>query len=350
MLELSVLEFNNDQRREMVNTSQRFEAWQEATRRLAGFRGSMVWSTSKGRDYLLRSSYSAAGKRTQHSLGLRSEMTEVQKQQFDNGRANARERLDTMRAILARQAAVNRALRLGRVPGISASILRMLDEAGWLDHGIRVAGTHSLYAYEAAAGIFLDAGITTTEDIDLLQDARMSLRFAVSQPAREAGLIGLLKRVDKSFERSRQTFRAINQDGFFVDLIRPVPNPPWKAESPVLREDDLQAVGIDGLEWLENAPSFNAVTVDDQGIPCRMAVVDPRVFAAHKLWVSQQPGRDPAKRKRDLAQAQAVAALCVRYFAHLPYESSQLRMLPKAVFEQALPLFVHSEETRGPGQ
>ena len=343
-----MFEFNNDQRREMVNTSQRFAAWQDALRRLAGFRGSMVWSTSKGRDYLLRSSYSNTGKRTQLSLGLRSEATEAQKQQFEDSRANARGRLDNIRVVLTRQAAINRALRLNRVPGISARILRVLDEAGWLGNGIRIVGTHSLYAYEATAGIFLDSGITTTEDIDLLQDARMSLGVSMAFPSSETGLIGLLKKADRSFERSRQTYRAINQDGFFVDLVRPVPNPPWKPEPVASHEDDLQAVGIEGLEWLENAPSLDAVTVDDQGMPCRMPVIDPRVFAAHKLWVSYQPGRDPAKRRRDLAQAQSVALICTRYFPHLPYEASELRMLPKAVFEQARPLFAPTEETAHP--
>ena len=50
-------ELNADQRRESVNSRQRFEAWRAAERRLAQHKGSMVWAETKGRDYLRRSYY-----------------------------------------------------------------------------------------------------------------------------------------------------------------------------------------------------------------------------------------------------------------------------------------------------
>lgn len=310
-----------------------------ARHRLSAYRGSMAWSASKGVDYLLRSSYDASGKRVQHSLGRRSATTEVQKQHFDEGRVLAQERMDAIRTILNRQAAVNRAVALGRVPSLSARIMRAVDDAGLLGQGLRVAGTHALYAYEAIAGVFLDAAITTTEDIDFLQDSRTSLRFSAAACVEDAGMIGLLKRLDKSFERGPQSYRAINKDGFFVDLIKPVPNPPWKPGVAPALAHDLEAIEIEGLAWLENAPSFEAVAIDATGMPCRIIAVDPRVFAAHKFWVSQRLDREPAKRMRDLAQARVVAALATRYFSHLPYDADDLRMLPLAVFETAVPLF-----------
>ncbi|WP_446720229.1 hypothetical protein [Mesorhizobium sp. NBIMC_P2-C4] len=46
------------------------------------------------------------------------------------------------------------------------------------------------------------------------------------------------------------------------------------------------------------------------------------------------------KRRRDIAQAEAVAYLTRRYLEHLPYESSGLRVLPRDVFEDARHLFV----------
>ncbi|MCF6109034.1 nucleotidyltransferase domain-containing protein [Mesorhizobium muleiense] len=68
-------------------------------------------------------------------------------------------------------------------------------------------------------------------------------------------------------------------------------------------------------------------------------VPDPRIFAAHKLWVSKRADREPVKRRRDLAQAQAVARLTTQYLEHLPYESSELRVLPRVVFDDARHLF-----------
>lgn len=67
---------NNDQRRETVNTRQRFEALREARRRLFDYRGSMVWSQSKGAEYLLRSSddTASAGNAPTVSLTPREEL------------------------------------------------------------------------------------------------------------------------------------------------------------------------------------------------------------------------------------------------------------------------------------
>lgn len=339
---------NNDQRRETVNTRQRYEAFRAAKGRLDGFRGSMVWSPTKGTDYLLRSAYEEPGRRRQKSLGPRSAETERIKQEFDAGREEATQRFEAARAVLERQGAINRALGLGRVPLTGARIIRMLDDVGLLGRGLRVVGTHAIYAYEAAAGGFADPEVTTTEDIDLLYDARRELGFIAQGEIAEAGLIGLLKRVDRSFERARQNFRAVNQDGYLVDLIRPDAKPPWKEVRDSLADSpgDLAAVAIEGLEWLENAPSFEAVAIDERGMPLRLVAVDPRVFVAHKFWVAEQPSRDPVKRARDRAQARAVARLITSELAHLRFDGAELRMLPKAVFEAARPLF---ETALGPG-
>lgn len=333
---------NNDQRRETVNTRQRHEAFRSAKAQLRHYRGSMVWSRTKDIEYLLRSAYGDDdGRRRQTSLGPRSAETERIKHEFDTGRAAARQRFEATRAVLERQAAINRVLGLGRVPLTGARIIQALDDAGLLGRALRVVGTHAIYAYEAAAGLFVDPEVTTTEDIDLLYDTRRELGFVVDEALAEAGLLGILKRVDRSFERARQGFRAVNAEGYLVDLIRPESNPPWQEmrESLSAAGGDLTAVAIEGLAWLENAPSFEAVAIDEKGAPLRFVAVDPRVFAAHKLWVSQQPGRDPLKRQRDLAQARAVAELTATHLTHLPYEAAALRMLPRAVFEAAEPLF-----------
>ena len=50
--------------------------------------------------------------------------------------------------------------------------------------------------------------------------------------------------------------------------------------------------------------------------------------------------RDPLKRPRDAAQAQAVGALVVEAFEHLAYAASELMMLPQEVFEAGGMLFL----------
>jgi hypothetical protein len=337
---IEIKEFNSDQRREAVNTQQRYAAYREAADRAKAYRGSMTWSEVNGQDYLVRSHYDKSGLRRQTSLGPRSNETEAIKRDFEQGRSEAQSRLTNLKAVIARQSAINRAIALGRVPLIGAKIIRALDEAAILGAGIRVLGTNAIYAYEAAAGVHIDSGLTSTEDIDLLLDARAGLTFAASDEVSPPSLLHLLRKIDRSFERSAQTFRAVNRDGYLVDLIKPLRDPPWtKERQRIGDEDDLLAVEIEGLSWHESAPSFEAVAIDERGEPLRMVATDPRVWAAHKLWLSQRQDREPVKRRRDELQARTIGHLVAAQLPHLPYAAAELKMLPKPVFDEAVPLF-----------
>ena len=336
-----MLELNNDQIRELINTRQRFAVQREQAAKLNALRGSMVWSPTKGIDYLIHAYYRPDGTRRQASLGPRSEKTEHIKSDFDNKRATATLELRAINDVMRRQAAVNKALGLGRVPRLSARIIRALDKARWFGTHLRIVGTHALFAYEAAAGVMFDAGLMTTEDVDLLYDSRNHLALTGNDEAADGSLLKLLQSVDHSFTRSKQTYRAVNRDGFLVDLIKPLRNPPWRLDAIKMSADesDLEAVAIEGLGWLESAPMFEAIAIDETGEPLTLCVCDPRAFAAHKLWLSREAGRDPLKRRRDQQQAEAVARLVNDHLPHLPFEADALRMIPKAVFDAAKPLF-----------
>lgn len=343
-------EFNNDQRREKVNSDQRYASWREAKSRVRSYRGSLVWQEVKGEQYLVRSYYDASGNRRQKSEGRRSPETEKIKADWERARAEAADRFKSLQDVMARQAAINRAVKLGRVPLLGARIIRALDDADLLGNGIRIVGTNAIYAYEAAAGVTVDPDITATLDMDLLLDARMSLRIFASEGMAEAALIDLLRRVDRSFRRSNQTFRAVNDEGYLVDLIKPQRHSPWLVERERVgdAEDELAAVSIYGLAWHESAPAFEAVAIDEKGGPVRIVASDPRVFAAHKLWMSRQPDREPTKRRRDAAQAEAVGRIVSHYLLHLPFDENDMRMLPREVFQRAKPLFVPEEERASP--
>jgi hypothetical protein len=339
---MQIQELNNDQRREAVNTRQRFDAWRIAKARLDHFRGSMTWASDNGLEYLVRSAYDPdTGLRRQKSLGPRRPDTENIKVKFEADRDEARTRIAEIEQVLDRQASINRAIGLGRMPMIGARIVRALDAAGLLGKGIRIVGTNAIYAYEATAGVLIDAELVSTEDIDLLFDARAHLGLAATLPVSERSLMNVLRKVDRSFERDLNTFRAINRDGYLVDLIKPAPVPPWKKEPDTLSaapDGDLIAAGIEGLEWLQNSPAFEAVVIDEQGMPLRLISPDPRAFAIHKLWVSQRQDRAALKRKRDIGQAEVAAQIVARYLTHLPYEEA-MRAFPRDLVEKAKPLF-----------
>jgi hypothetical protein len=340
------IDLNPDQRREAVNTQQRFQALREARTLARGYRGSMVWAKVGGHEYLSRVGYDRRGRRRQSSLGRRSRETERLKAEFERGREEARRRLRDLNEVMARQAAVNRALGLGRAPPLAARILRALDENGLMEGGLRVIGTNAIYAFEAAAGVHLDPGLTTTEDIDLLLDSRARLAFIATEDLDAASLIRILQRVDKSFRRSERTFRAVNRDGYLVDLVKALRDPP-RSDGAIRVGDDpdgLVAVEIDGLAWLESAPKFEATVIDERGEAVRFATVDPRVFAIHKHWMSSRADREPLRRRRDADQAKAVAALVAAFMPQLPLEPSELRMLPGALIDEARPMFEAGEQ------
>jgi hypothetical protein len=140
----------------------------------------------------------------------------------------------------------------------------------------------------------------------------------------------------------RWSICSSNRDGYLVELIRPMRNPPWKDEPETVGSDpdDLTAIQIEGLAWLESAPQFEAIATDERGEPLRIVAPDPRVWAAHKLWLSKRDDREPIKRRRDEAQARAVGSLVSEYLPNLPFAQEQLRMLPKKLFDEAAPLFV----------
>lgn len=347
MLDSLILkEFDNDQRREFVNTQQRFAAWEQARARLIGTRGSMTWQDKAGTQYLLRSYYEKKGVRKQKSLGLRSPETERLKQEFESGRDEAKKRFAAIDAALTRQAAINRGLGMGRVPLLTARILRALSEHGLLGKGLCVVGTNAIYAYEAAAGLYVDPGLTTTGDIDLLLDSRRGVRFVVSEAVSERSLLAVLRDVDKSFERMAGTYRAANSEGYMVDLIKPMRNPPWRTDRARISDDDgddLVAAEIEGLVWLENAAAFEAVVVDERGFPLRLVAVDPRIWAVHKHWLSSRIDRDPIRKKRDADQARVVAHMVATALPQLELDPATWRNIPKDIVEAALPLFEGSE-------
>lgn len=333
---MEFLELNGDQSRETINTRQRYQAWRNARARERGYKGSMVWEKSRGHEYLFRVYYDEAGKRRQKTLGRRSRETEETKDRFDRERTDARERRRKTDAVMEQQAAVNRALGLGRVPLLTARILRLLDAQGLLGGGLRVVGTNALFAYEASVGVMLASEIMTTGDLDPLVDARTGIALVAPEAMDPAGVIGLLWRADKSFRKSQQPFRAENDDGFMVDLIAPMRNPPWASSPHRGSATDFGAAEIEGLTWLENAPTFEQTCIDDRGQPLQITAVDPRVFAIHKHWLSGRPDRDPVKRRRDAVQAQAVHDLTRRYLLHLPFDPDALRMLPRQVHDKAI--------------
>ena len=331
--------FTAVQAREYANTAQRFQLVRELEQKGRGLRGSMAFRVSRGHEYLTRWSYGDDDTRAAKLIGRRSPETERIKAEFDAARAALKDRQAGLETALSEQAALNRAVGLGRLPEIAARILAALARAGIPRQRFRIAGTHALYAYEAMAGVILDEAHTATQDIDVLIDPRAPLRFVVGGDMEDARLLSAIRLADRSFEPTGQGFRAANRDGFLVDFLRPERATPWHAEAFEPGQGDLAPAPIAGLAWLESAPVVEPMVIDTRGRPVALPVPDPRVYAIHKWWVSRQPGRERIKARRDALQAAAVFHLVRNELPHLAFDPAHLRMLPGEVVQGALAEF-----------
>ncbi|EWY37297.1 hypothetical protein N825_20895 [Skermanella stibiiresistens SB22] len=324
-------ELSEIQRKTIVDLRQAYEAF-HATRRNADrhYAGSMRWREKNGSEYLFR----RIGK-GERSLGRRDEHTDEVYAAFMAGRQRVKQRLSSLTASLDTHAALAKAAGLGRVPRIVARLLRKLDDANVLGH-IRIVGTNSLFAYEALAGVTIAGDALATADVDLLLDARRRLRIMVPDED-ERTVAGLVRRVDASFEiMDRTPYRMANDDGFMIDLIRPEPKPAWRKEpDAILKPGDLDPAPIEGLQWLVNVPSVETLVIDVNGYPAPIVVPEPRMWMAHKLWLSKRPMRDPVKARRDVGQAYLLRDLLVAELPQYPLDDGFFDALPRPLREVA---------------
>lgn len=307
---------------------QLYEAHSESLRQLAEMRGTLVWKVLRGKTYLFKKLDARGNGRV---IGLRSPETEATLQAARRRKAELRERLRSLRARLAEQARLAKALRIARVPRTTAAVLRVLNRAGLLGRNIIVVGTNALYAYEAAGGVHFDSSVMETADVDILWEARSRLTLAAD--VRGAGLIGLLQRADRTFERAgARSFRAVNRAGFMVDLLKPLPKDVLRDDTrrSIGGDDDLFAADTRNLAWLLSGKKFHQIAIAQDGFPVPMVSPDPRLYALHKLWLAEQPDREPVKKGRDRAQGQAVLRLLLERLPQYPLDARVLKGLPVA--------------------
>lgn len=339
-------EMSDIQRRVFIDTGQIYEAYTDSVRKSAAYRGGMHWKKAKGREYLFRSiDREGHGK----SLGPRSPDTEKILADFRRNKERLKERTASLKDRLMEQSRFCKAARIQRVPRIVAGILRLLDQSNLLGKNVMVAGTNAIWAYEAAAGVFLDSGLLSTGDMDLLWDVRTRLTLAVDADTSRSGLLGVLQKADRSFEIARSHgFRAVNKNGYMVDLIKAEPKSMFHREPKRMGENgDMEAVEIRNLQWLLSSPNFSHIVIGHDGFPAAMVAPDPRAFALHKIWLADQPDREPLKKQRDRHQGVAVAQMVMRHLPQYSFEASELRMFPKEVVKSAKDRISDSESPAG---
>ena len=298
----------------------------------------MHWKKAKSREYLFRShDRYGYGK----SLGLRSPETEKILANFRLAKQQAKNRLSALKDRLEEQSRFCKAAMIQRVPKTVIGILRALDQHNIFGRNVIVICTNAMYAYEAAAGVFFDSPMMSTKDVDILWDTRRKLTLVTDSDNKPDGLLGIIRKADRSFEAVRPgDFRAVNRNGYMVDLIKPLPKKIMQKEPMRIGgPGDLEAVEIRNLQWLISSPKFSQIVIGDDGRPAPMIVPDPRAFALHKYWLSSQDDREPVKKQRDRGQAVAVGRLVIEHLPQYRFDTSELRMFPLEIVQKATKLF-----------
>ena len=284
------LDQTESQKRQYIDAETVFLALVKAKKAAAEVRGSMLWRALRGKQTLIRTSATGG----QKSLGTHSEETQAMYDSFVSRKASAESRLKALKAQLATQQRLNRALRVGRVPNVVVGVINALESIGVQEH-FMVVGTHALYAYETAAGVRISEEAMATRDVDMLFDTRKHIAFVTAMKKLDSSLIGVLRKVDPSFEVVEdQLYTARNQDGFEVDIIRRTAK---AADPPPLRMDQ--------------------VVVATSGEMALMRTVHPLDFARIKQGLSRQVGRDPNKSGKDALQSRIVTELVNEHMPHL---------------------------------
>ncbi|MCF8068227.1 MAG: nucleotidyltransferase domain-containing protein [Desulfobacterales bacterium] len=326
-------EMNDNQRRVFIDTCQIFDAYMDAYENNKAYHGGMYWKKSKEKDYLFKSSDRYGyGK----SLGVRSPETEKIFDEFHKNKQISSGRLKAIKERLKEQARFCKAAMIQRVPRVVTRILQEFNFRKMLGKNVIVIGTNALYAYEAGAGLFYNRDLMATMDMDILWDNRTRLVLASDQKD-QSGLISILQKADRSFEVvKKQKFRAVNKNGYMVDLVKASPKYIFENDNLQMGgKSDLKAAEIMNLKWLLSSPKISQVVIGDDGLPALMVVPDPRAFALYKLWLSEQEDREPIKKRRDLNQSLTVAQTVIDYLPQYKFDSSTLRMFPKKIVQNA---------------
>jgi hypothetical protein len=324
-------EFSLSQRRTYDQAVQVYQAYLETSKQCRPFRGGMHWKRIKGREYLYQY-------RDRHghgkSLGPRSEETERLFAEFARIRLDLKERLRSQGRQLAEQARFCRAALVQRVPVMVTRILRQLEQHDLLGSHLMVMDTNAIFAYEFAAGVFLDC----PKDLDMLAPSRSRLTLATDLEMPGAHLLGLLRRGDRSFQLlPGNGFRAVNRQGYLVAVLNPGKPRPGRKNPRTAGEAGDQGPAESGdLQSLASSPKFSQVVLGRDGSPATMVVPDPRAFALHKLWLSEQDDRQDFQKLRDRSQAWAVADLTLRYLPQYHFFSANLRKFPEALVREAM--------------
>jgi len=278
------------------------------------------------KEYLYKYATDPVGIQQTKSLGPRTSQTEYAYREFQQTKEPLEERRAGVEARIKELAPAWRALRLPAIDRATGRILRMLDQANLVGTSVLVIGTYALKAYEVESASNFSVGMDATEDLDLT----LCLNDGNVDPDVPRRLLLTLKQVYSSFIVSPSSATTlVNKNGYKIDLLTNNTVAPQYSTARPWKPEALQ-----GQEWLLLGKPVNAVLIDFDGWPVRIAAPDPRYFALHKLWLSKSRGRPAAKRVKDERQGKALLDAIEEYMDHYALDTEFVANLPAELRDQ----------------
>jgi hypothetical protein len=315
----AIIPFSDEQLRLLVNLEQQYEVWIDAEQSLARLPYGLKWKTVAKRGYLYEvTDRNGNGK----SLGPRSDENEAIFDKYRRQKDTSSHQRDQSAARLAETCRIYRALRLPLLASEAATILREADRRNLLGSHLLVIGTNAMAAYAIEAGGRIVDAPDETQDFDLAWTARDS-----DQDANPVW--SMLKAVDKTYTvNSERTFQARNAAAYEVEILVA----PSRAGG-LSRRDQPRPVPLDEQEWLLNGKTVSRVVVARDSSPARIIAPDPRWFALHKLWMSDQNKRNPLKRGKDSRQGTALLNAIWQAMPQYPLDSEFEAEIPPVLLQ-----------------
>lgn len=313
--------FSDEQSRLLVNLRQRYEAWVVNERARAALPYDLRRKTIGEYEYLYQiHDRSGNGK----SLGRMDAARETEFLAYRQQKAELKERGALLNTSLAESAALYRALRLPLLSSDAGPILRECDRRDLLGSHLLVVGTNAIAAYMIEANGFILLP-DETEDFDFAW-------VACEQEDSEQTVWQMLKTVDPTFTiNSERDFQARNARAYEVELLVA----PSRAGT-LSDRDQPRPIPLAEQEWLLLGRPVDQVVGCRDGSPARIVAPDPRWFALHKLWMSEQTKRNPLKRPKDRKQGVALLDAVAEAMPHYPLDEAFEAAIPpdlQAIFE-----------------
>lgn len=306
--------FSDEQARALINLRQRYEVWIEAERALAKLPYGLARKQVGGRAYL----YEIRDRKgNAKSLGPWSEALAAKLDAYRYEKETRKARIAASKPALDESAAIARALRVPMIANDAGPILREADRRGLLDGALLVVGTNAVAAYALEAGGFIPELPDETADFDLA--------WTETDPQQDAQIVwNLLKAVDATFTiNTERSFQARNAKAYEVEILAA----PSRAGN-MARTDRPQPIPLPEQEWLLEGRPVDQLVLCRDGSPARIVAPDPRWFALHKLWMSEQSKRHPLKRGKDLKQALLLLDAIAEAMPHYPLDDAFEAGLP----------------------